>query len=221
MNLIREFLERRKDLADLAKAAKFRGPVYPCPLVVSDSKAAIWEIVVPGMKPCYMQLKASQGKQESYVVRVDGDKFFRAWLTGSGIGQWKERDACEPRHRLSEDHKYRWPAEHFPQGISNPVPLADSSINRDSRGKLGVSFTDGVTRTKWLIANRAESFPVHVRDKDAAVLLNSVAGLDSDPIPVSSLFQETQILKPAPQVKSATPKQSEAPTKHRKRIIRL
>ena len=220
MSVIRDLIEHHKELRALAKDAKRNRVVYPCPVVASNSKVAIWEISVPGMKPCYMKLAATS-HLDSYVVRVDAEKFFRAWLEGSGVGRNKAPDDCEPRHRLPEDYKFHWPGRHFPQGIENPVPLADVSIGTRQKGKLSISFADGVTRTKWLIANRAESFPVHIRDRECAELMNKVAGMDKAPIPLDSLFSEKHtMLSPADGLQPAVRQQRQAVT-HLKRGLRL
>lgn len=139
------------------------------------------------------------------VVEVDSIRFLRLWrqpgsshpeVANGSPGSW------------SLDRKFHWPDRHFAQGRANPVPLASvgCEIRRYEkpvwrRRLLGrvldrvdvteypvLSFTDGVTRTIWLLSHGARIMPVKCPVGDAA-LLQELAGVDgSHPALVDTLF---------------------------------
>ena len=90
---------------------------------------------------------------------------------------------------MPNDDKYRWAVDGFAQGPRNPVPLAEAGAYRDLNScRLHLSFTNGVTRTFWLLANRCPAFPVKVYGSVSAKLLFQVAGLDISPLSLVELF---------------------------------
>ena len=61
-------------------------------------------------------------------------------------------------------------------GAKNPVPLA-KVYGSGSEAAPAVDFTDGITRTLWLLVNGAPAFPVECR-RQKAEALSCAAGVD-------------------------------------------
>ena len=59
-------------------------------------------------------------------------------------------------------------------GIDNPVPLAILSADKYFPN---ISFIDGITRTIWLMANRAQYFPVFAYNKESAENIYNYIGI--------------------------------------------
>lgn len=144
----------------------------------------------------YMQLSP----EHSYVppdpyLFVDSQKFLTLW----------QRQPRHPHKELAfgnknvwrKDYKYHFAEEGFALGIENPVPLGfvhcsiDTPDQDESSGILNrleskvkplraiphCAFTDGITRTIWLLANGATCFPVRTSESNFE-LLKSHAGVD-------------------------------------------
>ncbi|WP_433963057.1 plasmid fertility inhibition factor family protein [Providencia stuartii] len=87
-----------------------------------------------------------------------------------------------------KDRKYPSSAAHFAVGIDSPVPLADVSPTM-ILGHFAVCFTDGMTRSMWLLAHEVAVFPVLSRDEASAVMLAEHVGVAA-PIQVSKLREQ-------------------------------
>jgi hypothetical protein len=90
---------------------------------------------------------------ERYIVIVDSKKFYKEW-TGQTIEQCRIYEKWEQR-------KYDDAIDGFSRGIDNPVPLAEVEYLSE------ISFLNGITRTKWLIMNGANCFPLECSRKSA------------------------------------------------------
>jgi hypothetical protein len=90
---------------------------------------------------------------ERYVIIVDSSEFYRAW-TGKTLDQCIINDEWEQK-------KYIETIEGFSRGIYDPVPLAQVGYGDE------ISFINGITRTKWLIINGAQCFPLECSRKSA------------------------------------------------------
>jgi hypothetical protein len=129
------------------------------------------------------------------VVEVDADRFLALWRQDvDGL----HADIANGNARTwVGDRKFPDAEDGFAQGEANPVPLADvgceiralrKPVYRSSFGLFSrfagyeqenvpvVSFTNGVTRTIWLLAHGARVFPVMCSSQDAP-LLQRLAGL--------------------------------------------
>ncbi len=131
---------------------------------------------------------------ERAVVEVDAEKFLTLWR--QPLSSHPEIATGNPMTWPS-DHKFQWPDKHFAEGIVNPVPLADVSVRIATtrtpvwREKYffwkelervevtetpALSFSDGITRTIWLLSFGAKRFPVKCSLKEAP-LLQALAGI--------------------------------------------
>ncbi|HYD81584.1 MAG TPA: hypothetical protein VEC06_17410 [Paucimonas sp.] len=136
----------------------------------------IFTVSLPNREPVFMSMEVSDYKRKhSGIVLVDSEKFLQLW-----------RDDPYEAHAdvafgnpdtWPSDYKYAHAAKGFSYGYQNPVPLAEISHGLGNRtvrtykflwfGKTErkelvpyVSFTNGITRTIWLLSQGCKAFPV-------------------------------------------------------------
>ena len=205
---IRRYAAHRRELKDLDTALSGGRQVSPPELVEASPTKAVWAVKVPGLADRFMSASGTMVDEERYVVRVDTEAFYRAWLRSSTPTGSVLPSDCELRANMPMDRKYRYAVDGFNEGRSNPVPLA--TVSAWLKGdQVQIEFTNGITRSFWLIANRAESFPVKVDNAEEAKLLNRVAGLDAAPQSFQDLFAAAK-QQPAPRASDA-PRQAPRP----------
>lgn len=149
------------------------------PEIVLGQRELIWRISVPKHKDVFMT--ARDASDSDFIVYVHGLAFYRAWLAC----EITDYQACPVKQDMPKDSKFHWSSSHFAIGIENPVPLAEVGVNVISR-QFTVCFTDGITRTLWLLSNEVEVFPVLVGDEESAVMLAEKVGI-SKPVRVIEL----------------------------------
>ncbi|QPB72731.1 hypothetical protein XFHB_13030 (plasmid) [Xylella fastidiosa] len=171
-------LERQVAASPRARACNIHQLSYDC---------AIWRIPVSGQADRYMSASAGYSGKETFVVHVDANAFYLAWLRS---GSDKH---CVLRSQMPSDYKYAYAVDGFAEGSSNPVPLAEVGAWNDDRGRTHIGFTNGITRSFWLISNDAPSFPVQVYGYESAELLNRTAGTPQGMICYTDLFAQTNL----------------------------
>lgn len=187
--------EVQREKQDLDRTLSARPAAAAPALVVCDERKAVWKISVPGQEDRYMCIRDGQTNSDAFVVTVDADKFYRTWLSRTmPVDAPSRQDECIFRDEMHRDYKYTSAAEGFAAGWGNPVPLAHCYVSKNADGQTTVGFTNGVTRTFWLLANRAESFPVQVRSEASARELHRVAGVGPAPSSVGELFRRVHEL---------------------------
>lgn len=149
---------------------------------------AVWQIAVPAQGTRFMSVKLCGNTTNTYIVHVGGDAFYAAWLTSSGGAA--RADACPVRSDMTRDRKFHWATRGFSHGLANPVPVALATAHRHGR-RTRVGFVDGMTRTLWLLAHRAPSFPIAIQGQESAELLHAQAGL-REPMTVGEIFWRAQ-----------------------------
>ncbi|MDZ6457374.1 hypothetical protein U4U03_22645 [Escherichia coli] len=197
---LKGFLARRRELKELDVSVVGRPRPAPAELVQVDAREAVWRVPVPGQADRFMSAKPGAINDEMFVVRVDTEAFYRAWLRSSSTGRETRSDNCPLRSEMPQDYKFKHAVQGFAHGRENPVPLAFAGAHQE-RHRVDIGFSNGVTRSFWLIANKAPSFPIQVHGRESAELLNKVCGLDPAPLSFTELFAQAQ--RQAPQV--ATP----------------
>ncbi|RZU28918.1 plasmid fertility inhibition factor family protein [Edaphobacter modestus] len=141
----------------------------------------VWKIEAE--QEAFMIVRRTPFNNESrFVVIVDGEKFYKLWRS-------TPETSCAPRIQMPLDYRYAHAVEGFSAGLKNPVPLAEVNFS-PSHGKKGVSFTNGTTRTLWLLAHRAKAFPILLGSESSSQELHRLAGTSSPPITVASLLPE-------------------------------
>lgn len=159
---------------------------------VHHFQAAVFQIPTAKGLVFMYEDRSNYMNDERAVVEVDADKFLRLWRMPSS--SHPEVAGGNPS-TWPDDYKFHWSDKHFAEGFKNPVPLARvscriepkkpsfwRSLSLKSRTSpcdsetASVHFTDGVTRTIWLLAAGARSFPVECPTADAP-LLHRLAGV--------------------------------------------
>ncbi|EIJ6113748.1 hypothetical protein LJJ21_004708, partial [Salmonella enterica] len=176
--------ELKKVDAQLARLSELE-PADAPQLVPGHRRGVVWRVSVPGQSDVFMCLPNYAG-QRYFVVYVSGLAFYRAWLA-SGAGHYQ---SCPLQPDMPNDRKFKDAVSGFAQGFENPVPIADVAPSMKG-GELIVHFTDGITRSLWLLAHDVEAFPVLCSDLDSASLLADKAGV-ADPVRVRTLERELE-----------------------------
>lgn len=142
------------------------------------------------------------------VVEIDSIRFLALWRQPHS----SHRDiALGNPETWPSDYKYHWADDGFAEGPGNPVPLAEvncglaeydlTEVRRRFflfkevivvalRGQPWFSFTNGITRTIWLLANGATEFPVECSLSDAAELQQLAGVIGGKPVVLSDLIPE-------------------------------
>lgn len=154
-------------------------------LVPGHRRGIVWRVPVPGQSDVFMCLPNYAG-QSNFVVHVNGLAFYRAWLA-LPVTHYQ---SCPLKPDMPKDRKFKHAASCFGAGIDSPVPIADVGPWVD-QGIFKVSFTDGITRSLWLLAHDVPTFPVLCSDLDSASLLADKAGV-AGPVRVPTLERELE-----------------------------
>ena len=173
-------------------ALRWLRPVALPHLIERDANHAVWEVPLPSGRSCYMSVRGGGADTDHFVVIVDADRFFQRWQRSAAGEGRNAQIPVPPKERLHLDRKYPDAEEGVAQGRANPVPLACAGAN-PPRYPHEISFTNGITRTFWLIANGAEAFPVMVVGQRSAKRLHALAGAGPRPIALDRLFSHAAI----------------------------
>lgn len=160
----------------------------------------------------YMKLRRD-GADAYAVVDVDAQRFLALWRAHPESYTYDV--ACGNPATWPTDAKWSNAVEAFRPGQANPVPLAyvwlspafervrapwwpphfgRGTVVRDL-GRMGAGFTDGVTRTIWLLTHGATSFPVLIHTESAHEL-HKLAGLAGRGPVAPHRFFQTQAVTP-------------------------
>lgn len=141
---------------------------------------AIYQVGTAKSGTVYMRADRSNMNDRRAVVIVDSGRFLAACRAFPGHQ--------EPAFHGDEsvwraDYKFDHAAGGFAHGIGNPVPLAKIGVHlpKSVEGRTSVAFTNGITRTLWLLANGAAAFPVECSVGEAAAL-HAAAGVRAFPV---------------------------------------
>ncbi|MBW5286528.1 plasmid fertility inhibition factor family protein [Burkholderia gladioli] len=155
-------------------------------------------------------MRISEGCTNQAVVEVDAQRFLAAWRqAGSGypeiahqtIDGWRhDYKFDEARKGFDEGWSNPVPLAYVTAWLAREprqpaVPVTQSGWGRWLRHPTrvepdmapamdatpGISFTNGITRTIWLLAARAERFPVSCSAGDATLLHQLVGADDTEP----------------------------------------
>ncbi len=164
--------------------------------MVFSTPSAIFRVPTRDRGDVFMRIgRTNYENDRRAVVEVDAEKFLDLWRRDPYGAH-----ADVSRGNLAtwiKDRKFSGAEDGFADGVRNPVPLADVCCEMHIaqmplyrsrfllfRNRVGyerddiahVSFTDGITRTIWLLTHGARVFPVMCRASDAP-LLQQLAGL--------------------------------------------
>lgn len=163
-------LKWKLELKRLRQLSKQRGQPSLPELVNGHSRHPTWRIKVPGREDVYMC--RPHDTDDGYVILVDALKFNIGWLqAGPGLD-----DSCKLRRHMPADYKFQSAVTGFAAGIENPVPLARVSYLEWGR-RAGIRFSNGMTRSFWLLAHDAPAFPVFIGCHYSIDKIHGMAGL--------------------------------------------
>ena len=156
-----------------------------------------------GDRICTFSVALRDGKNAwmKMSLRHDSDKWIvivrkRPFLDGWARSRQERQLSTGDESAWRDDYKFHHAEKGFSHGRDNPVQLAwcDAHYEID-RGLpvLHTGFTDGITRTIWLLANGAEIFPVSVSSEKCARLLFRGAG-DRKTQPVSVAYLKSMLI---------------------------
>jgi hypothetical protein len=158
---------------------------------VHGVETAVYEVKLPRGGSVFMSVeRTNYMNDQRTVVIVDAERFLEVWRTSAKIYPYTtEQIALQSPAEWKTDYKYNHAVDGFSRGESNPVPLAKLWVTPDQgAGKpQQIGFTNGITRTIWLLANGAKSFPIECNTESAA-MLHALAGSGKEPITVTELL---------------------------------
>jgi hypothetical protein len=128
-------------------------------------KLLVFSVAIESGTPLYMSVEPGAfAFEEHAVVLVRADRFLAMWRAEPhGI---HAHDANGSPESWRQHYKYDRAAGGFSRGLPDPVPLAQVACEAKSDAEPGnelsyyVSFSNGITRTVWLLANGCSTFPV-------------------------------------------------------------
>lgn len=201
LDRLRRNLAWRSELKALAEQIEREPrPTLAAPVERSPGQF-LWCLPLPAGGNAYMALTAGRADHDLFVVPVHAAAFHRAWLVRGLQSDDKLNDltdGCRLRGELTTDRKFKHAAACFAEGERNPVDLPRVGTTKARKGELGVTFTDGITRTFWLLANNVAAFPVVVAGPETAAELAKAVGLGA-PQRVSALFAAAEKARSGPQ----------------------
>lgn len=154
-------------------------PAQPPELILNNGQQAVWQVRL-GCGEAFMRFDRTRCDDLAHIVYCDANRFYGLWLATRG-GHWLLRS------RMPTDYKFNRAVDGFKPGRSNPVPLANVA-----RAKP-VGFTNGITRTYWLLSHHARSFPVVCAEAQVAEELHALVGIGAKPIPAAELFSTAAV----------------------------
>ncbi len=144
-------------------------PPPPAPLSLGRHHAR-WAIALANGRTVHLRQDFSD---IYFVVHADADRLFAALRAQRG--HFLDADPCPPLADLQHDPKFADVDGPMHQSADWPVPLPSLGVYHGC-----ITFSDGMTRTRWLIHHGAASFPVAVTD-DSVEALQALLGLVSTP----------------------------------------
>lgn len=185
----------RTNLLHAADHRQYVGKSLHSPEIINDvyrGPTAIYTVST-SRGDIYMSVSRTNYRNDrNSVVIVDAAKFLELWRADtSGL----HRDiAMQSVDEWPDDRKFKDAEEGFSHGRANPVPLADISCytkrfqsqerrfwgllpaSREVKAVTIVAFTNGITRTIWLLSHECPAFPVRCDSVEAETLF-AAAGI--------------------------------------------
>lgn len=136
----------------------------------------VFTVPLSNRPPVFMSMEVTENNRDkSGVVIVDSEKFLELWRNDPHSIHRSEANG-NPQ-TWPHDRKYMSAADGFSHGFENPVPLAYISHGISTRTIFSyrflcfrksvhreqfhhVDFTNGITRTIWLLTQGCPAFPI-------------------------------------------------------------
>lgn len=158
-----------RELIELKRTAEVaQEPVIP-EIVLIEAGKIVWRIALSPTRSAFLsEVVPNYGKK--FVAYVHAGKFYSQWRRQSLLRPG-DLQGCPRLDDMDRDYKYPSAVRGFTHGGANPVPLADIVFLK------GIGFTNGITRTLWLIRNGAQSFPVATSCEESSLRLARELGV--------------------------------------------
>lgn len=152
-----------------------------------DFNKVVYEIILFDKK-VYMEVrKTNYLNDKRFVVIVDSVKFLELWRNEPYPQDRKLNFGDETIWK--NDRKFKDAENGFSFGIGYPVPLANIvCYNNEKNNQPYIAINDGITRTIWLLANKAKSFPIECHSIEEAKLVASFASINNEINSVAELL---------------------------------
>lgn len=168
------------------------------------SSEAVFAVTVGDGRTVYMCTGPLHDAREDQVFVANAEHFVRLWR--ANLHEDQKPLAQGTPDSWMKDRKYAKAAGGFSRGETDPVPLAEAMLDVRENPNLslrttgagwmsrrrphdrpplysaGLTLGNGYTRTIWLLANGARSFPVCARASDGAGLLHRLVGEPDFPL---------------------------------------
>lgn len=138
---------------------------------------AVFRIPTSG-NDVFMRVSRTFAENENrFVVEVDSQRFLSLWRNTRDENHKKiARGTIADWYK---DERFNDAKAGFSKGENDPVPLAEVSIFTIDKKTAGISISCGVTRTIYLLSQKATMFPVECGDIKEARLIQQFAGLEN------------------------------------------
>lgn len=135
----------------------------------SNNKEIIFSISLEHAQVAYMTCKRTNYlNEERAIVILDTLKFLELWKADPNPITPELSNGT--RDIWIKDSKYPDAKSGFQEGIKNPVPLARIAYHELENTPKYIDFTNGITRTIWLLSQGAIAFPVECHVLEAEKL---------------------------------------------------
>jgi hypothetical protein len=146
---------------------------------IYDNNSFVFRIYIKNNNCVYMRVDESPFyNNERYVIIVSAIDFYKKWMKMEN--KKIDRDICIA---VTDDEKYKDAGNGFSRGIDDPVPLAIVGYDKC------IGFTNGITRTKWLLNNGAMCFPVECSKTSAVNFYNTLSYENREALSVEELMK--------------------------------
>ncbi len=183
--MARDYARINQELEQLAQNFKAQADVPRASILGNDGRRAVWSIELEDGRQAFMSARRYPHMNDStFVVEVDADRFYYHWLRSSA----QTGGHCKLREDMPADYKYAQAEDGFSSGVENPVPLAEVNAWTAEDGTDHIGFSNGITRSFWLLSKGAKSFPVETNHPESAQKLHELAGIGNGPVSFEEFF---------------------------------
>ena len=133
---------------------------------VYNERCYVYEIELPNKNSVYMKIVSASDNNNTYPVIINSEKFLKYWKNVPNGFHEDFALSHGDKKSWQSDYKYHDAEDGFMSGIKDPVPIPRIQYAYYATSNYTRVFN--LTRTIWLLANGADSFPVECEGYDNA-----------------------------------------------------